>query len=168
MSLHLAIQNRQRTRSINLRLLRQICAALLNDLLQVKHAELGITLTAAPEMTLLNETFLQHEGSTDVITFDHSESPRPQTPNPRTQTREPRTDLHGELFICVDEAILQAHRFRTTWQSELVRYIVHGVLHLQGHDDRRAVARRKMKLEEGRLLRLLSAEFDFQSLDLRE
>ena len=42
--------------------------------------------------------------------------------------------LHGEIFICVDEAIPQAKEFRTSWQSEIVRYIVHGVLHLLGHE----------------------------------
>ena len=43
--------------------------------------------------------------------------------------------LHGELFICVDEAVAQAKEFKTSWQSEVVRYVVHGVLHLLGHDD---------------------------------
>ena len=48
-----------------------------------------------------------------------------------------RATLHGEIFICVDEAVLQARKFRTSWQSEIVRYLVHGVLHLLGHDDSR-------------------------------
>ena len=45
--------------------------------------------------------------------------------------------LHGEIFICVDEAIRQARRFGTIWQSEIVRYLIHGVLHLLGFDDSR-------------------------------
>jgi rRNA maturation RNase YbeY len=57
--------------------------------------------------------------------------------------------MHGELFICVDEAVLQAKKFKTSWQSEIVRYLVHGVLHLLGHDDFKP-ARRKMKREENR------------------
>jgi probable rRNA maturation factor len=65
--------------------------------------------------------------------------------------------INGELFICVDEAIRQAKRFRTTWQSELMRYIVHGVLHLLGHDDHRAADRLKMKREENRLVRKLAS-----------
>jgi probable rRNA maturation factor len=64
----------------------------------------------------------------------------------------------------VDEAILQARRFRTTWQSELVRYLIHGVLHLFGHDDHHAVARRKMKREENRLFKSLSARFALSRL----
>ena len=59
----------------------------------------------------------------------------------------------------MDEAELQARRFRTSWQSELVRYIVHGMLHLCGYNDERASQRREMKLEENRLLAELLAEF---------
>ena len=154
MSLVLTIQNRQRTRPVNQRLLRQIVTTLLDDLLETKTVELGVTLIAAPEMTRLNGAFLQHEGSTDVITFDYSE---PQTPDPRPQ-------ITGELFICIDDAVLQAKRFRTTWQSELIRYIVHGVLHLLGHDDHRAADRRKMKREENRLVRRLAVRFPLSRL----
>ena len=159
MSLDLTIQNRQRIRAINSRQLRQIVITLLNDLLEIKGVELGITLVAAPEMTRLNETFLQHEGSTDVITFDYSE-----TVNPKPQIPDPRPEIHGEIFVCVDEAILQARRFRTTWQSEIVRYVVHGVLHLLGYDDHDAGDRQEMKREENRLVDLLVSRFALSRL----
>ena len=148
MSLDLTIQNRQRTRAIDLRQLRRICAELLREHLRIEKVELGITLVAAAEMTRLNEAFLHHEGSTDVITFDYHE--------PGTQGSKSGAEICGELIICVDESVSQAKRFRTTWQSELIRYIVHGVLHLLGYDDRRAADRRRMKQEEERLLRLLT------------
>jgi probable rRNA maturation factor len=156
--MHLTIHNRQHTRPVNRRLLRQIVTALFRELPQVKGAELGITLVAAPEMTHVNETFLNHEGSTDVITFDYSDLGT-RNLKPETWNLELGTKVHGELFICVDEAVAQARRFRTTWQSEVVRYIIHGVLHLLGHDDHRAPARRKMKREENRLLRRLATRF---------
>ena len=66
------ISNRQRTRKINPRLLKAITEGLLSDL-NIGGAELGISLVAAREMTLVNETFLRHKGSTDVITFDYAE-----------------------------------------------------------------------------------------------
>lgn len=159
MSLDLTIQNRQRTRAVDVRRLRQIVAFLLGELLEIKKAELGIALVAAPEMTHVNKTFLQHEGSTDVITFDHRE--------PEAFGADSETSIHGEIFICVDEAILQARQFRSTWQSEVVRYVVHGVLHLLGYDDHRALDRRKMKQVENRLLRVLAETFSFQRLSLR-
>ena len=154
----LAILNRQRTKKINTRLLKEIVQEVFAELKieSVESVELGISLVGAREMTLLNETFLKHEGSTDIITFDYQE--------PGTGSRKPELKLHGELFICVDEAILQAKRFRSTWQSEIVRYVVHGILHLLGHDDLKPALRRRMKREENRLVRRLSQKISFAQL----
>jgi probable rRNA maturation factor len=66
--------------------------------------------------------------------------------------------------VCVDEAILQAKNFKTSWQSEVVRCVVHGVLHLLGHDDLKADLRRKMKREENRLMRSLAKSFSLAQL----
>jgi probable rRNA maturation factor len=155
-SIVVTFANRQRTRPIRLPVLRAVVETLLRDLLEINTAKLGVSLVATREMTRLNENFLQHTGATDVITFDYSE--------PATRNAEPPTRLHGEIFICVDEAIRHAHRFHTNWQSELVRYLVHGVLHLMGHDDQHAPARSKMKREENRLLRRLAARFPLSQL----
>ena len=163
-SLHISITNRQRTRKVSSRLLEKITADLLAEL-KIKNAELGINLVVAPEMTTLNETFLRHAGSTDVITFDYSvqttgaRAARLREAKTRTRERATRASLQGEIFICVDEAILQARKYGTRWESEIVRYVIHGVLHLLGHDDRRTAARRRMKREENLLLRLISRRF---------
>lgn len=153
--MNIVIANRQRTKKISTRFLKQITGELFREL-QITNVELGINIVSAREMTLVNETFLQHEGSTDVITFDHRNTER------RTPNRE--TEIHGELFICVDDAILQAKEFDTSWQSEVIRYVVHGILHLLGHDDLQAIARRKMKREENRLVRMLAKRFSLAQL----
>ena len=110
-------------------------------------------------MTRLNETFLHHPGSTDVITFDYAEPAAPSARSPRSPAL-----LHGEIFVCLDAAVSQARRFHTTWQSELVRYIVHGLLHLLGHDDRDSRARRGMKRAETLLVHKLARQFDLRAL----
>jgi probable rRNA maturation factor len=148
----LTLRNRQRARAVDLRRLRALATTLLADLLHIESSDLGIYLVSAAEMTRLNETYLQHRGSTDVITFDYAGSP----PTSRR--------IHGEIFICVEEAVLQARRFRTTWPSEVTRYLVHGILHLQGYDDLRPADRRRMKQQEGLLLRQLSRRFDLRQL----
>lgn len=153
--MNVVILNRQRSQKINVRLLKQITGALLAEL-AITEAELGINLVAAPEMTRVNETFLQHEGSTDVITFDHAEIRKAKSGKVK--------QLHGELFVCVDEAVLQAKQFKTKWPAEVVRYIVHGILHLLGHDDLKPTLRRKMKAEENRLVRSLAGRFTLAQL----
>jgi probable rRNA maturation factor len=170
----IVITNRQRVK-INRRRLKQIAAALLEEL-QLAKVEIGICLVAAPEMTRLNERFLKHQGSTDVITFDYRDETvgadvrrlinQKPTLGKRNKTPQVVSDngIHGEIFICVDEAVVQAHRFGTSWQSEIVRYLIHGTLHLLGFDDSSAGARRKMKREENGLLRRLSRRFSLAQL----
>jgi len=154
----LLIANRQRRKKINVSLLKRITVDLLAGL-EIPDAQLEINLVAAPEMAALNETFLDHEGSTDVITFDYS-PPGPRTP-------DPRPGIHGEIFVCIDDAIAQAKQFKTTWPTETARYVVHGVLHLLGHDDLRADLRRRMKREENRLLRGLAKKFSLAQIERR-
>jgi probable rRNA maturation factor len=153
--MNIVIANRQRKKRINSRLLKEIVGGLFAEL-EITEAELGINLVAAREMALVNETFLKHTGSTDVITFDHAEKRK-------SRARKKKT-LHGELFICVNDAIAQAREFKTTWQSEVVRYVVHGVLHLLGHDDLKPRLRRRMKQEENRLVRRLTTRFALAQL----
>ena len=158
------IVNRQRTKKINARLLRKIVRELLREL-NIPGAELGISLVGAEEMAKVNWNFLRHEGSTDVITFNHADAGRAGSPLPADGAHGvTRPTLHGELFICVDEAVLQAKQFKTHWQSEIVRYIVHGVLHLVGHDDLKPDLRRKMKRAENRLVRVLAKRFSLAQL----
>lgn len=140
MSRVLQIRNRQRRWRIDARKLKRLLVDILAEELGVTRFEIGIHLVGAAAMARVNATFLHHEGSTDVITFSHRESPRP-------------TDLHGEIYVCVDEAVALAPRFRSTWQAELVRYAVHGCLHLQGYDDLEPAARRTMKQVENRVMR---------------
>ena len=68
----LVLRNRQRTRRVNSPLLRRMTRVLLTDLLSLERYELAVYLVAAPEMARVNQRFLDHAGSTDVITFDYA------------------------------------------------------------------------------------------------
>jgi probable rRNA maturation factor len=147
----LVVRNRQRARPLNTKFLRDIVRALLVEELSRDDFEIGISIIGEQAMTRMNEGYLRHQGSTDVISFDYTDAKRPKL-------------LAGEIFVCLDEALAQAPRFRVSWQNELVRYIVHSILHLSGFDDKTAAARRKMKREEDRLMRQLSSRFNFQRI----
>ena len=84
-------------------------------------------------MSTLHEQFLNQTGPTDVITFHH-----------------------GEIFIGVPMARRQAHEVGTSLVRELRLYIVHGLLHLQGLDDRSPAKRRRMRAAETRVLRRIT------------
>jgi rRNA maturation RNase YbeY len=75
------------------------------------------------------------------------------------------SELAGEIFISVSDARRQASEFKTRWEEEIVRYIVHGVLHLRGYDDLVSAKRRVMKREENRLVRRMKQRFDFRQVE---
>jgi rRNA maturation RNase YbeY len=147
----LVLRNRQRARPLNTKFLRDIVRTLLVEELSRDEFEIGISIIGKEAMTRMNEGYLRHKGSTDVISFDYTNSNRPNC-------------LAGEIFVCLDEALAQAPRFRVSWQNELVRYVTHGILHLSCYDDKTAAARRKMKREENRLMRRLAARFKLGQL----
>ena len=140
----LCLRNRQRDCPLDLRLLRRVLRFALEHSFNTSNYELCFHFVPAPEMASVNEKFLNHIGPTDVITFNHSCGDE---------------KLHGEIFICPEVAVVHARDFRTSWQEEIVRYCVHGVLHLRGYEDVRAGDRRKMKREEDRVVNELSQQF---------
>jgi probable rRNA maturation factor len=147
----LSLLNQQRARRVDRRHLCRIIRSLLHEDFELPDYELAVCLVGEAAMIRLNETYLQHAGSTDVITFDYSDRDRSGL-------------FSGEIFICVNEAIKQAPRFRSTWQSELLRYLIHGLLHLSGYDDKQTAARRIMKRKEDQLLRLISVRFSISRI----
>lgn len=162
-----AISNRQRARNLNPHRLKKIFGAVLAEL-EFDQADLGVVLLGSKEMASLNERFLGHTGPTDVITFDYrnfestlpDEQPavrgRPVVRRPKHKNRPAQDCLRGEIFICVSEARRQARAFGTAWKSEIIRYFIHGILHLIGYDDLQPAARKRMKREENRLARKLA------------
>jgi len=131
----LLVRNHQRQRPINARLLQPLLASFLESHLIERSVE--IHLVSAKKMAELNEKWLEHAGATDVITFDYGAS---------------EGLINGEIFVCVSEAVAQAPRFHSTWQAEIIRYILHGILHLTGYDDKTPAARKKMKAAENKWL----------------
>ena len=112
----LCLRNRQRDRRINTELLRRILQALLEEELGLASYELAIHLVAARKMAEVNEHFLQHSGSTDVITFDYRDG--------YPETIAEQVELAGEIYISLADAVRQAGEFSTKWQEEVVRYAV--------------------------------------------
>lgn len=149
--MEISLQNRQKDRSINLSMLRRLIRTILQRDFESPDAQLGVHLVSPKEMTEVNQQYLNHNGSTDVITFDHSD--------------EESDEIYGELFISVADAVKQGNVYGASWQSELARYIIHGILHLRDYDDVAADDRKAMKLEENRILETVSARHDLARLE---
>ena len=80
----------------------------------------------------VNMRYLQHDYFTDIITFDYCEGDR----------------LSGDLFISVDSVRENAVYYGVTFEDELNRVMVHGLLHLIGYDDHTEEEKKVMRAKE--------------------
>lgn len=86
----------------------------------------------------INQTHLQHDYFTDIITFDYC----------LDQT------VHGELYLSVERIQDNAERLGLPFHDELHRVMVHGVLHLCGYKDKTAQEAQEMRAKEDYYLTL--------------
>ncbi|MCQ2083780.1 MAG: rRNA maturation RNase YbeY [Bacteroidaceae bacterium] len=86
----------------------------------------------------VNKEFLGHDYYTDIITFDYS------TPK----------KVSGDMYISLDTVLSNSKKFRTSYEKELLRVIVHGVLHLCGINDKGPGERAVMEMHENRALEM--------------
>ncbi len=99
---------------------------------------LEINFVSSETIVAVNRKFLKHNYSTDIITFDYSTE---------------RNNLDVEIFISLPDAIKNSILFRVSVDNELLRLVVHGILHLIGYNDTNKGERKAMKKEEDRLVK---------------
>lgn len=88
------------------------------------------------EILNVNRQYLQHDYYTDIITFDYCEDDR----------------ISGDLFISLDTVRSNAELFGKTYEDELHRVIIHGILHLCGINDKGPGEREIMEAAENEAL----------------
>jgi len=135
----ISVRNIQRKISVNVGELEKFAAAALKHCLQLRKGkrtdlrrsrELFVWLISDRRMALLHRQFLGQAGPTDVLTFQH-----------------------GEIFISVETARRNARAFGNSLMRELKLYIVHGLLHLHGFEDRTQAEAQNMKTAQEKILR---------------
>ena len=87
----------------------------------------------------INRQYLQHDYYTDIITFDYCEGNR----------------LSGDLFISLETVRSNSIEFHTSYEEELHRTIIHGILHLCGINDKGPGEREVMEEAENKALKEL-------------
>ena len=87
----------------------------------------------------VNRQFLGHDYYTDIITFDYS------------------TDsmLNGDIFISIDTVRSNAEQLGIAFEQELLRILIHGILHLTGQGDKTPETKAEMTKKEESALALL-------------
>lgn len=103
-----------------------------------KIGDIGYLFCNDEKILEVNREYLAHDYFTDIITFDYCEG----------------TTLNGDLVISLDTVRSNAELFHKTYDEELYRVIIHGILHLCGLHDKAPGEREQMEAAENRALAL--------------
>ena len=105
-----------------------------------KCGEIAYIFCNDPKIIEVNRQYLQHDYYTDIITFDYTHGSR----------------ISGDLFISLDTVKSNSVEQNTTYESELHRVIIHGILHLCGINDKGPGEREQMEAAENHALSILN------------
>jgi rRNA maturation RNase YbeY len=100
-------------------------------------SDIEINFVNSKEIMRINKEYLNQNYSTDIITFNYSESQKL---------------LNGEIYISIEDAASNAKKYRVKIKEEIMRLIIHGFLHLLGYDDQSQKDKIVMKKLENQLL----------------
>jgi rRNA maturation RNase YbeY len=101
-------------------------------------SSLNIIFISEYEIEKINKKFLDHDGSTDVITFNYFDN----------------KELDGEIVISVDDAQYYAAKYKVSLSRELMRLVIHGILHMVGYDDQTTSDKKVMKSLENKYVKI--------------
>lgn len=104
-----------------------------------KLGEIGYMFVDDKKILEVNKEYLGHDYFTDIITFDYDED----------------NVINGDIVISLDTVHSNAEKFNKTYDDELYRVIIHGILHLCGINDKGPGEREIMEANENKALALL-------------
>jgi rRNA maturation RNase YbeY len=90
----------------------------------------------------INKQYLDHDYYTDIISFDYSIG----------------NELHGDIFVSIDRVKENAEEFGVSFQDELKRVIIHGVLHYCGYKDKSEEEELLMRSKEDEKIKMFHVE----------
>lgn len=103
-------------------------------------AEINYYFVSEKEIVRINKNFLNHNYSTDIITFDNSFLKQ----------------VSGDIYICISVVRNNAKEYsNSNFRDELNRVIVHGLLHLTGYNDQTELQKFQMRSKENYYLKYL-------------
>jgi len=91
------------------------------------------------EILRINQSYLNHDYYTDIITFDYSEGDK----------------ISGDLFISLETVKTNSEKYKTNYIEELHRVMIHGILHLCGYEDNTPKEKKVMRLKEDEALKMI-------------
>jgi probable rRNA maturation factor len=97
-----------------------------------KVGEIAYIFCSDERILEINNQYLSHDYFTDIITFDYCDG----------------IIISGDIFISVDTVLSNSKEFGVSFETELLRILIHGILHLCGQDDKTPELRVEMTEKE--------------------
>lgn len=141
-------ENKNSKRPIDLSKIERVAGAALRRLNR-KKAEVNIVFVSNQKIRAMNRRYRGTDKSTDVLAFPPREWPPPRWPLPRCE----QSGFLGDIVVSSDEARKNAKEYDTSFVEEAALYVIHGILHLTGHEDRTEKGRVSMQRLENELIR---------------
>jgi probable rRNA maturation factor len=117
------IDNQQQNQPLGIQTVQKRAQAILNAL-GCPDGELSVLLVDDHRITQLNETYLQHQGPTNVISFPMREG----------EDGDLHPELLGDVVISMDTCAREAEMGAISTEERFYELLVHGILHLFGYD----------------------------------
>lgn len=105
-----------------------------------KKIDVNIIFCTDDELLEINQNYLNHDFYTDIITFP---------------IEEDEVLLEAELYISIDRVKENANTLNVTFELELNRVIIHGILHLCGYNDSTEIEKKTIREKESHYLSIL-------------
>ena len=143
------ITSRRRIPGLRSQKIKQKARKVLKDL-DLHDVELSVLLTDDAMISELNLRYLRKNGPTNVLAFPM-----------REESLSEEATMLGDVVISLDTARKESNQWGEPLERTVTRLLIHGILHLLGHDHEKSRAEaRRMKREGDRLLALISGDND--------
>ena len=137
---------------IHLKRLGDLVLILLKQM-KLKRTVLSLVFISDSAIRHLNQRYLDHPWPTDVLAFPFSHSVGGEL---ALQNRS----FLGEVIVSPKRAEVYSKRLNVSFEEEFIRYICHGILHLQGYTDKSYSGKTKMRRAEDRLLKIIKRKMN--------
>lgn len=139
----ITVSNLNKKHKINEKFVKRIAADILK-IIKSKRSEIEIVFLTDGAIKPINKRYKKSARSTDVLSFDLGE--------------------RAQILISSDMALRNCRVFNTSFENELIIYVIHGILHLSGYDDENTKDRLKMFQKQDSIMERLCARIDLSKV----
>lgn len=143
----IAVKNINKKFRLNELFIKKVIVEILKILKRPWDIKLDIVFLSDRDMMSFNKKYRCEDRATDVLSFDLGSC--------------------GQILISSDTALRNSAIFGTSFEEEIVLYVIHGILHLFGYNDETTAQKNRMSGKESRILKKLCVKLNFSKVSTR-